>query len=307
MRDDDVTASPTVTVVTPVLNMKDKLPRCVDSVRSQSYANVEHIVIDGGSSDGTLAFLETASSVRWISEADRGQSDALVKGFAMASGLLLGWLNADDVLVPDALEQTVAAWRAAPGAGLVCGDMELRSSAGSRVDRAPPRISYEVLLERNALQQPATYFSREAYDAVGGLDLGLHYCMDYDLWLRILRAGFPAVRVPHVLAVFEIHPGSKTGGENAARFASEEAIALLKHTELRAAARSLDRWRHDIQARAVVDHLRAGRDHDAREAAASALSARAGASLRSTAFLSVARRSPALARRLLRVRRTIDL
>jgi hypothetical protein len=235
------TALPLVSIVTPCLNPGERLRRCLDSVVGQTYPHVEHVIVDGGSTDGTSELLR-ARGLRFVSEPDDGQTEAINKGFALARGELLGWLNADDVLTPSAVELAVAAFTATPGAGWVYGDCdELLEGERQPGLRPPPVLDAHSLDQGNLLPQPGTLVARWALDRVGALDQHLQLAMDYDLWLRLLDARIPSVYVPQVLAVFELHATSKTGTTPRSEFVLEEAIAQLRCGRDRAAARTAAR------------------------------------------------------------------
>jgi GT2 family glycosyltransferase len=223
-----VKPEPLVSVVTPCLNPGGRLLRCLASVAAQSYPRVEHVVVDGGSQDGSVERLREAG-VRFVSEPDRGQADALNKGFALATGDVLGWLNADDELTPRAVERVVAALRAAPAAGWAYGDCEVRRRGRrEHLWRPPRRVDLELLEALgDVVPQPGSFATREALDAVLPLDESLQLAMDFDLWLRLLETGAHPVYVPHALALFEIHEDSKTGSTARSAFFEEEERVLL--------------------------------------------------------------------------------
>jgi hypothetical protein len=223
------------------LNPGDRLVSCLDSVSAQTYAEVEHIVVDGGSTDGTVE-LARSRGVHVISEPDEGQTDALNKGFALATGDYLGWLNADDWLFPNAIERVVETFTANPNAGWVYCDCEIRSENGVvEIVRAPARLGRRTFDFGDRLTQPGTFVARWALDRVGPLDEGIHLAMDFDLWLRLVDAGAPAAHIAEVLAVFEIHASSKTGSVDVSEFYREESFALLKSGRRRPAAACLGR------------------------------------------------------------------
>ncbi len=233
---------PLVTVVTPTFNMAEWLPRCIASVRAQTYLNVEHIVVDGGSTDGTLGVLAANDSIRWISEADGGQSEAINKGLRMARGVILGWLNADDELSPGAIERVVRALDAHPEAGLFFGDLDVVRNGA--VERVPPPGEYSVegMWCSNSLSQPGTFWTRAAQEVVGEIDESFHLAMDFDLWLRFAHAGVRGVYIPEVQARFPVHGSSKTGTASWVDIAEEESRALRKHGEHHGAAMAYNRW-----------------------------------------------------------------
>jgi glycosyltransferase involved in cell wall biosynthesis len=225
-----------VSVITPTLNPGDRLVRCLESVAAQTYPDLEHVVVDGGSDDDTIRLLQD-SGVRFVTETDGGQTEALNKGFSLANGTLLTWLNADDVLQPGAAEAAVEAVQADPAVGLVYGDCVVRESRGPcfRV-RPPRRIGRETFNAGNVLCQPGSFFTRTALERVGRLDESFALAMDYDLWIRMIDAGVRSAYVPRTLAIFEIHPDSKTGAANPGEFFREEAQALAKSGRARQAA-----------------------------------------------------------------------
>jgi glycosyltransferase involved in cell wall biosynthesis len=200
-----------VSIVTPSLNQARYLREAIESVRAQTHSPVEHIVVDGGSSDESLDILAEYDGVRWVSEPDRGQSHALNKGFALAEGEILGWLNADDAYEPEAIAQAVTAIDEA-GAALVYADVTRVNDDGIKPRRIPSRPEFDLWTELNlgcGIYSPAVFFTRAALDAVGKLDESLHLTMDYDLWLRIGKR-FPIHHVDAVWAVQRIHDDAKT-------------------------------------------------------------------------------------------------
>jgi glycosyltransferase involved in cell wall biosynthesis len=200
-----------VSIVTPSLDQMRYVREALESVRAQTHAPIEHIVVDGGSTDGTLEILAGYSDLRCVSEPDRGQSHALNKGFALAKGEILGWLNADDAYEVDAVAQAVEAIRDT-GAALVYADVTRVNDDGVSPRRIRSRPEFDLWTELNlgcGIYSPAVFFTREALDAVGPLDESLHLTMDYDLWLRIGKR-FPVGHVDAVWAVQRIHDEAKT-------------------------------------------------------------------------------------------------
>jgi GT2 family glycosyltransferase len=219
---------PPVSVVTPSLDPGAPLQRCLDSVAAQTYPDVEHIVVDGGSTDGTVALLR-AAGVRFVSEPDDGQAAAINKGVRLARGELIGWLNADDSLMPEGVAAAVAALAESPDAGWAYGDCMIVEANGESALRRPGRVEGPASFYRtNPVAQPGTLVARHALDAVGALDESLELAMDFDLWLRLTGAGFAGVYVPRTLASFEITGTSKTGSVGWFAFLREESFALWK-------------------------------------------------------------------------------
>jgi len=198
-----------VSIVTPSLNQGRYLLEAIDSVRAQTHAPVEHVVVDGGSDDDTLAILGEQEGLRWVSEPDRGQSHAVNKGFAMAQGEVFGWLNADDAYEPHAVAEALDAL---DGVGLVYADVTRINDDGVNPRRIRSRPSWNLwteLNDGNGVFSPAVFFTREAFETVGGLDESLHLAMDYDLWLKIGKR-FGARHVDRVWALQRIHDEAKT-------------------------------------------------------------------------------------------------
>ena len=201
---------PLVTVVTPCLNQARFLEEAVRSVLEQDYPRVEHIVVDGGSTDGSVDILRRYDHLRWISEPDRGQSDALRKGFALARGSIFGWINADDFYLPGAISAGVAALQSGDY-GLVYGGYRVVHENGETAFDIPAHpFDFELLLDsKNFVSQQSAFFTREAYEAVSGIDLRYHYAMDYDLWVRIGRR-FNVGVIDGILSCFRFQSESKS-------------------------------------------------------------------------------------------------
>jgi glycosyltransferase involved in cell wall biosynthesis len=207
------TELPLVSIVTPSLNHGRFIEDSIESIRAQDYSRIEHLVLDGGSRDQTLKILARhGERIRWVSEPDRGQTAALNRGFRMASGEIVSWLNADDVLLPGAVRAVVDAFRAQPRLAMVYGDGELMNIAGRPLSpfRFTEPFNLRRLVEVSAfILQPAAFVRREVLGSVDYLDERLNWCMDWDLWIRIgerHQIGF----LPRPLARVRIHPDSKT-------------------------------------------------------------------------------------------------
>jgi glycosyltransferase involved in cell wall biosynthesis len=201
---------PRFSVVTPSLNQATFLRECIESTIGQDYEPYEHIVIDGGSSDDTKKILSSYSSrVRWLSEPDRGQSDALNKALRLAAGDVIVWLNADDFLERGAFAATVDRFRA--GAAVVIGALRFVNAAGSQVRVFPPeRLDAGRLFRyQQCCLQPSTFVARRCIDDVGFVREEYRYIMDHEFLHRV-AAKFSSETVPEVLANFRLHLGSKT-------------------------------------------------------------------------------------------------
>lgn len=210
---------PSISVITPVLNAAATIRETLTSIQEQDFAGeVEHIVVDGGSTDGTLEILEreaAADRLRYISEPDEGLADAFNKGLAMADGEWIGWLNADDLYEPGALSAIVAAWAQRPQAEWATGRCSIIAADGSPSRRVVTAYksfllrhwSFALHLTNNFVSSPATFVRRDVLGDLGGLDGRFIYSADYDLWLRLGRRGAPAVTAEPV-ARFRMGEGS---------------------------------------------------------------------------------------------------
>jgi glycosyltransferase involved in cell wall biosynthesis len=206
-------SKPLVTIVTPSFNQGEFIADAIDSVLTQDYPAIEYMVVDGGSTDSTLAVLRGyGDRVRWTSGPDGGQSDAIHRGFLAGSGEYIAWLNSDDRYVPGAISAAVAELAIDPTAGLLYGRGEFVDRGGAVIGpcaHVEPWNLLRLIASVNFVLQPATVFRRDAYMAIGGIDTALHYVMDYDLWIR-LGSKFPVRFLPRVLAQARIHGETKT-------------------------------------------------------------------------------------------------
>jgi glycosyltransferase involved in cell wall biosynthesis len=202
---------PLVSIVTPSLDQAGTIAQTLQSLREQTYPNIEHIVVDGGSTDGTLEILRAAendSALRWSSEPDSGMYAAINKGLSRANGEILAYLNTDDSYFPWTVETAVGALEAHPDAGFVFGDLLVLWADGSlQLDfHSPFRLAY---LRRHAfLAQPTVFFRRRVWDAVGPFDESLQLLGDCEYWMRI-AGRFPGRKVNEVLALQREHPAAK--------------------------------------------------------------------------------------------------
>lgn len=180
---------PRFSIVTPSYNTGRHIADAIRSVLSQDYPNIDYLVMDGASTDNTTEVLRSfGDRVRWISEKDAGQSDAIRRGFSQTSGQILAWLNSDDVLAPGALRTVADYFTAHPEVDLVYGDATYIDAQGKQIGRCvhvEPFSARRLFHYSDFIVQPAAFFRRSAYEAVGGLDPSLHYGMDYDLWLKL--------------------------------------------------------------------------------------------------------------------------
>ena len=206
-------ALPKVSIVTPSFNQASFLEQTLRSVLEQDYPNLEYIVIDGGSSDGSLEIIHKYADrlAYWQSQPDQGQTDAINQGFARASGEILAWLNSDDLLLPGAVSAAVRALQAHPEAAMVYGDALLINAEGKTIGKFPAAQTDYRKLRRGYVHIPqqASFFRADLWQQVAPLDVSFYFAMDYDLWVR-LAALAPLVYVPELWAAFRLHGAGKS-------------------------------------------------------------------------------------------------
>jgi glycosyltransferase involved in cell wall biosynthesis len=226
----------TVTLVTCSYQQGDFLESTIRSVLDQAHPGLEYIVIDGGSTDCSVDVIRrhAAALTYWVSEPDAGQTDALIKGFARATGDILGWLCSDDLLLPGALARVEAFFEAHPQVDAVYGDA-LWIDANGDVLRAKKEQAFSrfcLLFDHNYIPQPSMFWRRGLYERVGGLDRSFDLAMDADLWERFSRAG--RIRhMPHYLSCMRFYDAQKTrrltarGAEERARIRQRSPLASI--------------------------------------------------------------------------------
>lgn len=205
--------APLVSIVTPSYNQAPFLEATIRSVLEQDYPNIEYIIIDGGSTDGSLEIIKKYAGrlAFWSSEKDRGQTDALNKGFARASGDIMAWINSDDTYTPGAIHEAVESMQAHPEMGLVYGDANFIDDQGEVIGRFPAaQTDYRRLRQGYVhIPQQAAFFRGDLWRQVGPLDPSFFFAMDYDLWVRIAKQA-PLLYLSRTWANFRLHGDSKT-------------------------------------------------------------------------------------------------
>ena len=203
-----------LSVVTPSLNQVRYLGECLASVREAATQaaghEVEHIVIDGGSTDGSVDLLKGHPHIRWISEKDTGQSQAINKGLSLATGDVLAYLCADDLYEPSAIARVLSDFERNAAADVIYADYYfLEGDSGRKRRKSAASFRPDNLHNSNPLGQPAVWWRRRVYEKFGGFYESLHFCLDHEYWLRL----GPHVRwhyVPEALAVSRLHADAKT-------------------------------------------------------------------------------------------------
>ena len=232
-----MTSQPLVSIITPSFNQARYIEATIQSVLMQDYSNIEYIIVDGGSTDGTVDIikkyaLESASSLHsqgvllahkqasafqshsiawWVSEKDKGQTDAINKGFARANGQILAWLNSDDTYEPGAISAAVKYLQEHPEVGMVYGDCNFINETGRVIGKfGSAQTDYRLLREGYVhIPQQTMFLRADLWKKVGPLDPSFYFAMDYDLWTR-LAARTQLKYVPQTWANFRLHTTGKT-------------------------------------------------------------------------------------------------
>ncbi len=211
--------NPLVTIVTPSYNQAPFLEATIRSVLEQDYPNIEYIIMDGGSTDDSTKIIKKYADriACWESVKDKGQTDAINKGFAQAHGEILAWLNSDDVLYPNAVSEAVSYLTAHPECGLVYGNCDFIDAAGSIIGHFNAKqTDYRKLKQGYVhIPQQASFWRADLWKQVGPLDDTIYFAMDYDLWLRLAEvSGVKYLPESKPWAAFRLHADAKTIAED---------------------------------------------------------------------------------------------
>ena len=221
-----------ITVVTPSYNQAAFLEETIQSVLAQRYPHLEYIIVDGGSTDGSVQIIRKYEKhlAWWISEPDRGQTEAINKGMRRASGQVLCYLNSDDVFLPGALHQVAEAFLRHPDWRWITGHYVFFGGTWEQnlfiTERPPTKLG--TWFARVPITQPATFWRRQVMQKHGLFDETYHYCMDYEYWIRLLVGGEICHLVEYPFAGYRLHEASKTVAQ-AARFRQEHQRILDKY------------------------------------------------------------------------------
>jgi glycosyltransferase involved in cell wall biosynthesis len=219
-------APPAISVITPSFNQAKYIRETIESVARQKPFFLEHIVVDGGSTDETIDVLKSfGDRISWTSGPDAGQADAVNKGFARARGDVLGWLNSDDVYLPGALEAVSRFFQERPDVDVLYGRARHIDADGRTIGTYPTEpFDRDHLVDTCFFCQPAVFFRARVFKEVGPLDVALRYSLDYEYWFRIAERFRPEY-LPVFLAGSRLHAETKTLGQR--RFAHKEIVHML--------------------------------------------------------------------------------
>lgn len=221
-------SNPLVSVITPSYNQADFLEDTIKSVLAQDYPAIEYLIIDGGSTDGSVDIIRKYRSELewWISEPDEGQAAAINKGMIRAQGEIVAWLNSDDLYLPGAVSRAVAEFQSHPQSGLVFGNAVTIDAGGRPIRKLIfPDWQLEDLIGFRIICQPAVFMARDLYEQVAGLDLNYHFMLDHHLWIRIASLA-PIQHLPSMLAAARHHEAAKNVSQAAAF--GRESLEILE-------------------------------------------------------------------------------
>ncbi|MEA5089905.1 glycosyltransferase family 2 protein [Solidesulfovibrio sp.] len=233
-------ARPSICAVTPSYNQGRFIGRTIESVLAQGVDGLEYVVMDGGSTDETVSILEryaVAGKLRYVSERDKGQPDAVNKGIAATSGEVIAWLNSDDVYFSGAFEAVLEVFEKNPEVDVVYGDGDHIDVNDAVIEPYPAEpFDLERLKSRCILCQPAAFFRRRIVERLGALDLRWQYTLDYEFWLRLAKGGAVFAYLPRKLAGSRFYPQTKTSG------AKLKVHAEINDMQVATFGRAPDRW-----------------------------------------------------------------
>jgi glycosyltransferase involved in cell wall biosynthesis len=203
-----------VSIITPSFNQADFLEATILSVLNQDYPSIEYIIVDGGSTDRSVDIIRRYSDRLswWISEKDRGQTDAINKGFARAKGQILAWINSDDTYESGAVSAAVEFLTSRPDIGLVYANANYINENGRVIGRFPAAQTDYRRLKRGYVHIPqqSAFFRADLWHKVGPLDPSFYFAMDYDLWVRLARLAPVEYAPSYLWANFRLHSAGKT-------------------------------------------------------------------------------------------------
>lgn len=225
---------PKITIVVPSFNQGKFIGATLKSIIDQQYPNMELIVVDGGSTDNTLAVIKQYEMhlAWWVSEPDSGQTSAINKGFTRSTGEIMAWINSDDLVAPTALRHVAEYFIKHSEVQVIYGDRILINEEGFEIGRwILPRHSSRVLQWADFIPQETLYWTRNAWNLIGGkLDQSFHFAMDWDFLLRLEAKQLVIHNLPVFLGLFRIHHQQKTSSQMSS--IGEEEMRIIRRREL---------------------------------------------------------------------------
>jgi glycosyltransferase involved in cell wall biosynthesis len=205
-----------ISIITPTFNRGDFIEKTILSIKNQDYPLIEHIVVDGLSTDNTKDILkkyEGTYNLRWISEKDKGCADAMNKGFAMAKGDIICWLDSDDVYLPGTIKRVIEVFEQRPDITAVFGNVVIADENDKIINyERKATFDFETLIYNGMSMSPQTTFWRKAlHDNVGELDISFSRCADHDFFIRLAKAGAKFYHINKYLAAYRVHSNQLTG------------------------------------------------------------------------------------------------
>jgi len=226
---------PRISIITPSYNQGHFIEETIQSVLQQNYPDLEYIIVDGGSTDNTVEIINQYKSqiAYWISEKDNGQTHAINKGLAVATGEIIAYINSDDYYLPGTFFKVAEAFQNSPEIDLLHGRCRYVNEAGEKIGEQFGNIqSFEEIIDlwgvwwqKRQFVQPEVFWSRRITDGIGTFNEALHYVMDYDYWCRILRAGGKVKRIEQELACFRFTANQKS---NQSDLVAQELLNLVQ-------------------------------------------------------------------------------
>jgi glycosyltransferase involved in cell wall biosynthesis len=250
--------TPSISIITPSFNQGRFIERTIQSVLSQNVSSIEYIVMDGGSTDETVSILKQYDArLMWVTQKDRGPSDAINQGIQRTSAPIVGWINSDDIYYPDALNTVIEYFKTHPEVDVAYGDAHHVDENDVVLEQYPTEDwDWERLKNVCFISQPAAFLRREVFVHYGALDIQVRN-MDYEYWLRLGKNGVRFAHLPKLLAATRLHPEAFTV---AARVAAHKSMNDFTRRHL---GRTPDRWLFNY-AHVVLDSKGLSREHHLR-------------------------------------------
>lgn len=237
---------PSIGIVTPSFNQSRFIETTINSVLNQTYPNLQYAIVDGGSSDGSIEIIQKYSNSLhyWISEPDKGQSEAINKGLRFINADIIGWLNSDDIILPGALNRVASTFASQPETQVVLG-RTIWTDSELNIIRPCIHPQVHKYFGKHGIyyfSQQSLFWRRTLFERVGYLDESLHTCMDIDLWIKILKLGIKITVIPYYLSVWRLHKDCKscaTGWGKGTQWDADRTILRSRHKDMQYGCKSV--------------------------------------------------------------------